>query len=247
MYFCISLLISQLSLQVDAYPAAVTFSWFFNNSEHQEALEDERFTTSGLVSTLNFAPTTNQDYGTLFCLGENAVGHQEEPCAFKIVPTGKQPSFLRILCCCYISQRQRESLLFMLQRHIMVKITRNGKILTAFQLLYSDEYICYASNTNKLGKIGCKTRGAWKSQMTFITFCYCLLFVVRYKELRLAVARIRMVLEKESKQKSPLVNLVLLFPHGTKWTLRPTLCFWLLVLWNLVILVSMTNLTNIMI
>ena len=52
--------------------------------------------------------------------------------------------------------------------------------------------------------------------MTFITFCYCLLFVVRYKELRLAVARIRMVLEKESKQKSPLVNLVLLFPHGTK-------------------------------
>ena len=93
-------------LQVDAYPAAVTFSWFFNNSEHQEALEDERFTTSGLVSTLNFAPTTNQDYGTLFCLGENAVGHQEEPCAFKIVPTGKLEVFERSLCC-YISQRQK--------------------------------------------------------------------------------------------------------------------------------------------
>ncbi len=29
-----------------------------------------------------------QDYGTLYCLGENAVGHQLEPCAFQIVPTG---------------------------------------------------------------------------------------------------------------------------------------------------------------
>ena len=88
---------------MDAYPAAVTFSWFFNNSEHQEALEDSRFTTSGLVSTLNFAPTTNQDYGTLFCLGENAVGHQMEPCAFKIVPTGKKQSFEVRALCCYIS------------------------------------------------------------------------------------------------------------------------------------------------
>ena len=75
---------------MDAYPAAVTFSWYFNNSEHKEAINEERFSTNGLVSTLNFAPTTNQDYGTLFCLGENAVGHQDEPCAFKIVPTGKQ-------------------------------------------------------------------------------------------------------------------------------------------------------------
>ncbi len=74
---------------MDAYPAAVTFSWFFNNTEHQEELDEERYTTNGLVSTLNFAPTNNQDYGTLFCMGENAVGHQSEPCAFKIVPTGK--------------------------------------------------------------------------------------------------------------------------------------------------------------
>ena len=57
-------------------------------------LDEERFTTNGLVSTLNFAPTTNQDYGTLFCLGENAVGHQIEPCAFKIVPTGELASTL---------------------------------------------------------------------------------------------------------------------------------------------------------
>ncbi len=49
-----------LHLQVDAYPAAVSFSWFFNNSDHREELEDERYTTDGLVSTLNFTPTNNQ-------------------------------------------------------------------------------------------------------------------------------------------------------------------------------------------
>ena len=30
-----------------------------------------------------------QDYGTLYCRGENAIGRQEEPCAFQIVPTGE--------------------------------------------------------------------------------------------------------------------------------------------------------------
>ena len=147
-----------------------------------------------------------------------------------IFPKGKEKVFF--LCCKDTSWSRSQGM---------------AKYLLHFSYCIQMNTFVYASNTNKLGKIGCKTRGAWKSQMTFITFCYCLLFVVRYKELRLAVARIRMVLEKESKQKSPLVNLVLLFPHGTKWTLRPTLCFWLLVLWNLVILVSMTNLTNIMI
>jgi hypothetical protein len=29
--------------QVDAYPAAVTFSWFFNNSEHREEIDESRF------------------------------------------------------------------------------------------------------------------------------------------------------------------------------------------------------------
>ena len=78
-----------LSSQVDAYPPVVTFSWFFNNSEHREALEDTRFTSNGLVSTLDFTPTNTQDYGTLFCQGENIIGHQVEPCAFQIVPTGE--------------------------------------------------------------------------------------------------------------------------------------------------------------
>lgn len=78
-----------INCRVDAYPGAVAFSWFFNNSEHREELDQERYVTEGLVSTLNFTPTNNQDYGTLYCLGENAVGHQDEPCAFQIVPTGR--------------------------------------------------------------------------------------------------------------------------------------------------------------
>ena len=66
----------------------VNFNWFFNNTEHKEVLEDSRFTSDGLISTLDFSPTNNQDYGTLFCQGENVIGHQIEPCAFQIVPTG---------------------------------------------------------------------------------------------------------------------------------------------------------------
>ena len=67
----------------------VTFSWFFNNSDHKDELDEERFTTDGKVSTLNFTPTNNQDYGTLYCQGENVIGHQVEPCTFQIVPTGQ--------------------------------------------------------------------------------------------------------------------------------------------------------------
>ena len=74
--------------QLDAYPPVVTFSWFFNNSDHKDELDEERFTTDGKVSTLNFTPTNNQDYGTLYCEGQNVIGHQEEPCTFQIVPTG---------------------------------------------------------------------------------------------------------------------------------------------------------------
>lgn len=78
-----------INCRVDAYPPVVTFSWFFNNSEHRETLEDDRFSSKGLVSNLDFRPTTTQDYGTLYCQGENIIGHQVEPCAFQIVPTGR--------------------------------------------------------------------------------------------------------------------------------------------------------------
>jgi len=47
-----------------------------------------RFTNEGAVSTLNFTPTSNQDYGTLYCSAQNPIGYQKDPCSFQIVPTG---------------------------------------------------------------------------------------------------------------------------------------------------------------
>ena len=42
-----------------------------------------------LKSQLEFLPKTSKDYGNLFCIGENTIGMQEEPCSFQIVPTGR--------------------------------------------------------------------------------------------------------------------------------------------------------------
>ena len=78
--------------QVDAYPPVVTFRWFFNNSDHSEELAEERFSSDGVTSALDFRPGTAQDYGTLYCVGENTIGKQQEPCAFQIVPTGEYRS-----------------------------------------------------------------------------------------------------------------------------------------------------------
>ncbi len=78
------------SLQVDAYPPVVSFVWFFNNSDHRvDRLDETRFDADGLESTLDFTPGSAQDYGTLYCSGENAIGRQREPCKFQIVPTGE--------------------------------------------------------------------------------------------------------------------------------------------------------------
>jgi hypothetical protein len=78
------------SFQVEAYPASVSFQWFFNSSEYEEWKTHSDFSQSGLKSELEFLPKTSKDYGNLFCIGENAIGRQEEPCVFQIVPTGPE-------------------------------------------------------------------------------------------------------------------------------------------------------------
>jgi len=75
--------------EVQAHPSAVSFRWFFNNSEHQEWKDHGDFTQSGLKSQIEFLPKTSKDYGNLYCIAENTIGVQEEPCSFQIVPTGK--------------------------------------------------------------------------------------------------------------------------------------------------------------
>ena len=74
---------------MEAHPSAVSFRWFFNNSEHQEWKDHGDFTQSGLKSQIEFLPKTSKDYGNLYCIAENAIGVQSEPCSFQIVPTGK--------------------------------------------------------------------------------------------------------------------------------------------------------------
>ena len=35
-------------------------------------------------SELEFLPKSSKDYGSLFCIGENAIGRQEEACVFQV-------------------------------------------------------------------------------------------------------------------------------------------------------------------
>ena len=78
-----------LTFQVAAHPSAVSFRWFFNNSEHQEWKDHADFSQSGLKSQIEFLPRTSKDYGNLYCIAENAIGVQSQPCSFQIVPTGE--------------------------------------------------------------------------------------------------------------------------------------------------------------
>jgi len=80
---------STIICEVEAYPASVKFRWFFNSSEYEEWKSERDFTQIGLRSELEFLPKSSKDYGSLFCIGENAIGRQEEACVFQIVPTGK--------------------------------------------------------------------------------------------------------------------------------------------------------------
>ncbi|XP_023348793.1 uncharacterized protein LOC111717526 [Eurytemora carolleeae] len=82
-----------ISCQVDAFPPTVNFRWFFNNSEIEEWIGTDSFHQAGLASSLQFVPKSSKDYGSLFCMSENAVGQMSKPCSFQILPTGR-PSAL---------------------------------------------------------------------------------------------------------------------------------------------------------
>ena len=82
---------------MEAHPSAVSFRWFFNNSEHQEWKDHGDFTQSGLKSQIEFLPKTSKDYGNLYCIAENAIGVQEDPCSFQIVPTGEGNNVVLLL------------------------------------------------------------------------------------------------------------------------------------------------------
>ncbi|XP_071454100.1 nephrin-like [Hetaerina americana] len=79
-----------LSVQcvVAADPADVSFAWQFSNSGDGFEVPAGRHTSSGNTSTLAYTPRTDHDFGTLSCVGANAIGRQVAPCLFHVVPAG---------------------------------------------------------------------------------------------------------------------------------------------------------------
>ncbi|XP_050673051.1 uncharacterized protein LOC126970949 [Leptidea sinapis] len=78
-----------LHCSVDANPALVSFHWTFNNSGEQIEIPPRLYNNHGHTSTLNYTPTTDMEYGTLSCFGENSVGQQKVPCLFQLVAAGR--------------------------------------------------------------------------------------------------------------------------------------------------------------
>ncbi|XP_023345438.1 hemicentin-1 isoform X2 [Eurytemora carolleeae] len=79
---------------VDAYPSAVSFSWFFNNSLTSTLLNKDLFSSSPGHSVLSYTPHSHMDFGSLLCWADNMVGNQKHtrPCIFHIIPTGPPES-----------------------------------------------------------------------------------------------------------------------------------------------------------
>ncbi|XP_045527790.1 hemicentin-1-like isoform X2 [Pieris brassicae] len=78
-----------LHCSVDANPEVVSFHWTFNNSGEQIELPPRLSSVLGHTSTLNYTPSTDMEYGTLACYGENSVGQQKVPCVFQLVAAGR--------------------------------------------------------------------------------------------------------------------------------------------------------------
>ncbi|KAL3242323.1 hypothetical protein MRX96_021250 [Rhipicephalus microplus] len=75
-----------VSCEVEAHPAAVTFLWLFNSSLQSHQLDSVHW--NGTQSTARYAAHSTDDYGTLLCWARNEVGRQEQPCVFLVVPQG---------------------------------------------------------------------------------------------------------------------------------------------------------------
>ncbi|KFB41441.1 hypothetical protein ZHAS_00009036 [Anopheles sinensis] len=75
----------EIPCHIAADPPARSFHWRFNNSAEILQVDAHRFTNQGNISILNYAPVTDQDFGTLTCWAVNEVGPQSQPCTFQLV------------------------------------------------------------------------------------------------------------------------------------------------------------------
>ncbi|XP_025154526.1 contactin-1a isoform X4 [Harpegnathos saltator] len=76
--------------EVDADPSEVDFVWEFNNSGENFEVAPAKFDgNNGTMSELVYTPESERDYGALTCWGRNAIGKQEAPCIYQVIPAVK--------------------------------------------------------------------------------------------------------------------------------------------------------------
>jgi len=94
--------------EVDADPGEVDFVWEFNNSGENFEVAPTKFDgDNGTMSELVYTPESERDYGALTCWGRNAIGKQEVPCIYQVIPAG---DFVAgNLPCCSIPASRAES------------------------------------------------------------------------------------------------------------------------------------------
>lgn len=74
---------------MEADPNKVEFVWEFNNSGENFEVAPAKFDdNNGTTSELIYTPVSERDYGALTCWGRNAIGKQEAPCIYQIIPAG---------------------------------------------------------------------------------------------------------------------------------------------------------------
>lgn len=78
--------------EVEADPSEVEFEWEFNNSgENFEVAPAKYDDNNGTMNELIYTPQSERDYGALTCRGRNAIGKQEVPCIYQVIPAGDGP------------------------------------------------------------------------------------------------------------------------------------------------------------
>ena len=53
-------------------------------------VSSEAFSSNETHSLLLYQPEDDRDFGYLYCWATNVLGSMEQPCAFQLIPAGKQ-------------------------------------------------------------------------------------------------------------------------------------------------------------
>lgn len=102
----------KLTCEVEALPDDyVRFSWTYNGTVGDVLpMPNSRIENKGLVSVLEYTPSTETDYGTLACWASNSIGRQRTPCIFNIVPASRLSAINYItVSCAFINVRNERS------------------------------------------------------------------------------------------------------------------------------------------